>query len=840
MSNFFGRIRIIPRQSSFLDRISGSSGQIYTNKDSGSIRVYNGDDPGGKELATSDFKNIESTAELDLLSKKNRIRFHWDTLNDLETEVDPVVYHGMIAHVHSEGRLYFAHASAWTPVANLSEISDTDIPYEPDSADELQWVEGTYDFGNNIIKYANAIQLEADLANYSPVTYHGMTMHVHETGALYYAHAGAWRKLLTDVTYNDAESAGYINPLSTVAYSNDYDDLDNSPQSILDLGISDGANGQVLSTDGAGTFSFVNPSSVGTGSSFDLIESDDGSFNADDVSNLRILGGENISTEVVTDSNELTINLEPFSINFLTDVDTESNPPATGEVLKWDGAKWAPGIDVAEGGSGLDADTLDGQDGSYYLDYNNFTNTPSVLTLSDISVGNEQTASGNGAISYDNATGVFRFTPPTAEGIGALSSVAFSDLTATPTTISGYGITDAFSGDYEDLTSKPAIPEVLTDLGITDGSDGEVLTTDGAGNFQFEAVTGGSGDPDQNLFATINADTGSATADTTTDTFTIAGGTNIETAITGDTVTVSFTGTTGAGAATFDELADISSAGIDVDDIFESAVVTLRVNNNGATSYLFDSHYSGDNPTIYATSGTTIAFDLDQIGGHPFEIQNSSGTAITGGLVHVSATGTVTTGSSAQGFDSGTLYWRIEESISGNYQYQCQIHAGMNGTITINRLSQSLSETDTLDSVTGRGNSTSNAITVGGLTSQGVSTFQQTTEVLNTKTGATGPVTHDFSTGAIWYHSSISADFTANFTNIPTTADRAISVVLVLDQGATGYLSNAVEIDGAAQTINWSNGVAPSATDNAIDIVSFTLIRTGASWTVLGSLTSHS
>jgi hypothetical protein len=90
MSNFFGRIRIIPRQSSFLDRISGSSGQIYTNKDSGSIRVYNGDDPGGKELATSDFKNIESTAELDLLSKKNRIRFHWDTLNDLETEVDPL------------------------------------------------------------------------------------------------------------------------------------------------------------------------------------------------------------------------------------------------------------------------------------------------------------------------------------------------------------------------------------------------------------------------------------------------------------------------------------------------------------------------------------------------------------------------------------------------------------------------------------------------------------------------------------------------------------------------------------------------------------------------------
>jgi plastocyanin len=56
-------------------------------------------------------------------------------------------------------------------------------------------------------------------------------------------------------------------------------------------------------------------------------------------------------------------------------------------------------------------------------------------------------------------------------------------------------------------------------------------------------------------------------------------------------------------------------------------------------------------------------------------------------LVHVSATGSVSTGSAAQGFDSGTLYWRIQESLSGNYQYQCQFHASMNGIITVKRLS---------------------------------------------------------------------------------------------------------------------------------------------------------
>ena len=51
------------------------------------------------------------------------------------------------------------------------------------------------------------------------------------------------------------------------------------------------------------------------------------------------------------------------NINSLSDVDTTSTPPQTGNVLKWDGGKWAPGTDATTGGAGTDADTLDGQDG---------------------------------------------------------------------------------------------------------------------------------------------------------------------------------------------------------------------------------------------------------------------------------------------------------------------------------------------------------------------------------------------------------------------------------------------------------------------------------------------
>ena len=52
-----------------------------------------------------------------------------------------------------------------------------------------------------------------------------------------------------------------------------------------------------------------------------------------------------------------------------------------------------------------------------------------------------------------------------------------------------------------------------------------------------------AGAGEQNIFATIAGDSGSTTANTASDTLTIAGGSNITTTITGDTVTVSFSGT---------------------------------------------------------------------------------------------------------------------------------------------------------------------------------------------------------------------------------------------------------------------------------------------------------
>ena len=142
------------------------------------------------------------------------------------------------------------------------------------------------------------------------------------------------------------------------------------------------------------------------------------------------------------------------------------------------------------------------------------------------------------------------------------------------------------------------------------------------------------------------------------------------------------TGNTGpAGAANFNGTTDALAAGITIDKIAYPAITMLDVTNSGYSAYLFMNQYGGSNPTIYAISGTTIAFNLN-VSGHPFLIRLSAANYNTG-LIHVSTAGVISTGADAQGKTSGTLYWQIPQGISGNYGYLCSYHSGMAGTITI-------------------------------------------------------------------------------------------------------------------------------------------------------------
>jgi len=111
-------------------------------------------------------------------------------------------------------------------------------------------------------------------------------------------------------------------------------------------------------------------------------------------------------------------------------------------------------------------------------------------------------------------------------------------------------------------------------------------------------------------------------------------------------------------------------------------------------------------------------------------------------------------------------------------------------------------------------------------------------ETSNSLSSATGVVAHNYTLGGIWVHSSISANFTANFTNVPTSTGAVVSFTLILIQGSTPYSPTAVQIDGAAQTILWLDSAAPTPLANKREMASFNLVRSGASWLVFGSYAS--
>lgn len=104
-------------------------------------------------------------------------------------------------------------------------------------------------------------------------------------------------------------------------------------------------------------------------------------------------------------------------------------------------------------------------------------------------------------------------------------------------------------------------------------------------------------------------------------------------------------------------------------------------------------------------------------------------------------------------------------------------------------------------------------------------------------TGATGTVTHDFSAGGIFWHTSPAANWTANFTNVPTTDNRNINFTIVIVQGATGRYPSAVQVNGTPVTIRWVSNVTPTPSSSAgvIDLASFSVFRVGGTWYCVGS-----
>ena len=84
----------------------------------------------------------------------------------------------------------------------------------------------------------------------------------------------------------------------------------------------------------------------------------------------------------------------------------------------------------------------------------------------------------------------------------------------------------------------------------------------------------------------------------------------------------------------------------------------------------------------------------------------------------------------------------------------------------------------------------------------------------------------------------MTANFTANITNVPTTNNRSYVIVLNLDQGLTPYYANILQVNGSPVAIKWLNAATPSPTANRLELESFTIYRVSNSWVATGQYAS--
>jgi hypothetical protein len=128
------------------------------------------------------------------------------------------------------------------------------------------------------------------------------------------------------------------------------------------------------------------------------------------------------------------------------------------------------------------------------------------------------------------------------------------------------------------------------------------------------------------------------------------------------------------------------------------------------------------------------------------------------------------------------------------------------------------------------------------LTVTGPTNIQQVVETLTTAT-ATGlsPSTYNlnFDDGSIFYIEPEGDDFVANYLNVPVTDNRVISTTLIITQTASAYIPDMVIINGDIIPISWSNGSLPTGNANQTDIVGFSFMRIGDTWSkVFGQLST--
>jgi plastocyanin len=673
-----------------LDRLSGDRGAVFYDGDLKTLKIYNGGEQAASIIAKNDLTNVSNgdflakataagfsggvqagvagkiayypssgsqvndlaelawtantstlalTGTINVTGQKNRIRFHWDTLADLNAEVSPVDYHGMVAHVHDTGKLYYAHAGAWVAVASEAMVAALGVNYQFFVAadDSTQRLIGT----DEVIMFTGT---------------GGITTSSDSDGA---------------ITISGAAITGSVTFVGTTIDSADSSVITFTPSVKFDSDITVGTD--IVFPDG----SRQSTSAVGIPGP----KGDQGDPGASGAGSGDVLsaGGSYVDNRIVRYDGATGTIIQVSSAS-ISDAGllTATSFSGTGTLIT--------ALNATELTSGTVPDarfpaTLPASSGANLTALNATQLTSG--TVPDARFPATLPSASGANLTALNATQLTSGTVPIGR-IGATGTASASTYLRGDNswaTVSAGATSDSFATIAVAGQSNVVADSATDTLTLVAGTN-ITITTD-AGTDTITINASGSGGSASDSFATIAvAGQSSVVADSATDTLTLVAGTGISISTNASTDTVTITNTVSAGATTLTGLTDASAAGLTVDEFYLPAITRLDVTANGISAYRFDQYSTTDNPTIYAISGTTIAFNFASLGSHPFLVR-FAGANYSTGLVHVSTGGTVLTGASAQGQTTGTLYWKIPAGISGTYGYLCGSHGGMNGTITV-------------------------------------------------------------------------------------------------------------------------------------------------------------
>ena len=343
------RIRIIPRPDDFLDRNVGNSGEVFFDKQSNTLRLYSGRvaggfsvltdnnisehltssgvgvveyavtvgvDPDGVEAGNKYFIDGVYKPELSLVTGFTYIFNQNNQTNEFYPNAD-----GATANIHPIS--FSADDANGELGAGTTYLTKVIYKLENDPVTKAQYIAG----------FAKSTQrsIQITITNTTPTTlYYFCTVHVGMGNTITSANPGAGTgsgasSISVSDTAPESPQSGNIWYNSTNGKFFVYvaDDDSNqwvqpsfpTPTAITDLGIADGTVGQLLRTDGAGAFTFIDaPSSGDSIGNFTLAAS---VIDTDDSSGIVITPPVTTSSDL-TVQNDLTVRNTAYANKFVS------------------------------------------------------------------------------------------------------------------------------------------------------------------------------------------------------------------------------------------------------------------------------------------------------------------------------------------------------------------------------------------------------------------------------------------------------------------------------------------------------------------------------------------